>query len=351
MAVAKGGTRAPKNSATLMAKEISQRKSTMQYKRADFTHPKTADLQSLVAAAVSKLGSVHNREQVNSLDSTTTVLSGVHTSNSMLVGKLMLYTPGQHQKYLELDPVSGDYKLGSVPVASGAVGPREFVESILYFAVFGNHVMFLGSTSLRSSHLEKHLNWLLREAQVVVAGNYLFLADQQSESAANRVARAHVKSIEIGGEVEFKEVERVDTLRKTKNRETTPGYKFLSPTGPLADAVTQIFGPIFADASLKAPLKQKTHVGFKMVLDYRNRKKTKEGLELMDSLAIAGRHFDENTCVVNLEGGGKLKGQDIKVSKPMSFRAHPDGRFIEPQVWIELNEWLVGAIEGKVVGA
>jgi hypothetical protein len=279
------------------------------------------------------------------------VLSGVQASNNMLVGKLMLYTPGQQQKFLELDQVTQDYRLDSLPVGSGAKGAtREFVESIMYVSIFERHVTFIGSTSLRSSQLESHLNWLLNEADLITKGDYVYLEDQQSGHALAQLSKHPVKSIEIGGEIQFEEESRVETLRKTSSRETQPGHKIMRPVGALADAAASLFGPIFADASLKSPFKHKEHVGFKMEIQYRNRKRTKEGVELMDSLAVAGRHFDEGECVVNLVGGGKLTGKDIKVAKSLAFEVLPDGRLKEPTVWITVHEWMQTAISGKVIG-
>jgi len=324
----------------------------LRYKKAQFRHPAGSRcLQTLVSQAVTKLGGVQRREQADTLNGTRMVLTGVHESNNMLVGKLMLYTPGQQQKYLELDPKTQDYLLDSLPVGAGAKGAtREFVESIMYVSFFEKHVAFIGSTSLRSSQLESHLNWLLNEADLIPKGDYVYLEDQQSEKAVSAMSKHPVKSIEIGGEINFEEESRVDTVRKTSSRGTTPGYKIMRPVGALADAATALFGPMFADASLKSPFKHKEHVGFKMEIQYRNRNRTKEGIELMDSLAIAGRHFDGGECVVHLVGGGKLTEKDIKVAKSIAFEVIPDGRLKEPTVWNTIHAWLLSALSGKVIG-
>ncbi|WAT16676.1 hypothetical protein [Xanthomonas fragariae] len=74
------------------------------------------DLQSLVQQAVTRSGGVQRREQMDVQNGTRTVLTGVRSSLGMLVGKLMLYTPGQQQKFLELDDATQDYKLDALPV-------------------------------------------------------------------------------------------------------------------------------------------------------------------------------------------------------------------------------------------
>ncbi|WIH15270.1 hypothetical protein [Xanthomonas graminis] len=291
----------------------------LRYKKADYLKKGGHDLQSLVQQAVTKLGGVQRREQVDSLAGTRTVLTGVRASSGMLVGKLMLYTPGQQQKFLELDPASQDYKLDALPVGAGKGGAqREFVESILYVAIFERHVMFIGSSSLRSTQLESHRNWLLKEAELLHKEDFLFLEDQQSERTLALLKTNPVKAIEIGGQIEFEEAERVPTRRRAQGRDMEPGYKVMKPVGALAEAAASVFGPIFADASLKSPLKHKEHVWFKMTLSYRNRNKTREGYELMDQLAVFGRHFDGGECVVVLENGGRMAGADIKVATSLS---------------------------------
>jgi hypothetical protein len=40
--------------------------------------------------------------------------------------------------------------------------------------------------------------------------------------------------------------------------------------------------------------------------------------ELMDQLAVFGRHFDGGECVVVLENGGRMAGADIKVATSLS---------------------------------
>ncbi len=349
MATKKTGTTSAKGKGK--EPDVPKKNRVLRYKKAQFRHPGDQCLQTLVQQAVTKLGGVQRREQVDTLSGTRVVLSGVVTSNNMLVGKLMLYTPGQQQKYLELDQETQDYRLGSLPVGGAKDAGREFVESIMYVSIFEKHVAFIGSAALRSGHLEGHLNWLLNEAELIATGDYVYLEDQQSSHALSQLSKHPVKAIEIGGEIQFDEESRVNTVRKTESRETKPGHRIMKPVGALADAAASLFGPIFSDASLKSPFKHKEHVGFKMVLQYRNRNKTKEGIELMESLAIAGRHFDEGECVVRLDGGGKLTAKDIKVAKTLSFECLQDGRLKEPVVWTTIHGWMQSAISGKIIGS
>lgn len=325
---------------------MSNKKRTLLYKRADYIVPGAVKLQELLTKAISQTGGDEKREQVNELEGTRLVLTGVNTTNSMLVGKLMLYTPGQATKYLELDKVTGNYKLDALemPGRTGAGETREFVESLLYVSVFEDHVLFIGSHALRSIHLERHLNWLLHTSGQLPTDNYVVLADQRSESAMNKLKKHPVKSIVIAGDIDFDVVEQVPTKRRTATSETVPGHRILKPIGAMADAVTSMLGPVFGNASLKTSFKQNETIGLKVELQYRNRNKTREGYELMDALAVAGRHFGEGECTVKLEGGGTLKGEDIRVSDQISVSVLGDGRLEEPGVWQGMHAWLRNSI-------
>ncbi|MFA0924254.1 hypothetical protein [Xanthomonas fragariae] len=72
----------------------STKSRTLRYEKADYLRKSSHDLQSLVQQAVTRLGSVQRREQIDAQNGTRTVLTGVRSSLGMVVGKLMLYTPG-----------------------------------------------------------------------------------------------------------------------------------------------------------------------------------------------------------------------------------------------------------------
>lgn len=328
---------------------IKQR--VLRYKRATLLLGAAPDIQQLIASAVAKLGSVDKREQeLVPGGNTRLVLTGVHTSQGMLVAKLMQYTEGQKQRFLEMDSTAGDYKFDSVspPASSGA--KREFVQSLMYVALFEGHVMYIGSSALRSKQLESHLNWLMHTSGVLAEDDFLFLADQQSEKALAELSTHKVDGLEIGGEIDFEVVERVPTVRKTKTSPGVPGHKIVKATGSIADAIDSLFGPIFSDAKLTSALNRQEHVGFKVVLNYRNRRKSDEGFDLMNRLAIAARHFEPDECKVLLNGGGVLRGDDIKVEKGLNVEVQLDGGLEEPFVWVKIYAWLQGAMASHVVG-
>lgn len=323
------------------------------YKIATLFQGGALDLQSLVQEAVDALKDVEEREEtIVEGGSTRRVLSGVGKTNGMFTAKLMQYTAGQKQKYLEKDDAAGDYKVDSIspPTAAGNKKKSEFIESIQYVAIFQDHVAYIGTQTLGSKALEDHLNWLLRSRGKLAAEDYLILKDQISAKATEDISKHHVDKVIIGGDLDFEAVETVPAKKKAKGLEHVAGYKMLKPVGDGAEALRALLGDWFGDAPLKAALNRNENIGFKIELSYRSRKKTDEGFELMEKLAIAGRHFDIGDTRIKLHGGGELKGDDLKLQKTIQIKVHDSGLLAEPDVWQRIHLWLQSAIAKKVVG-
>ncbi|QBB72415.1 hypothetical protein ELE36_19710 [Pseudolysobacter antarcticus] len=91
-------------------------------------------------------------------------------------GQLVTLEAGRVQRFITVDDDADYYSIDSmtsdkIPYPDGetagntehskAAKRREFLESVLYFGVLGNHMVLLQSAGLRSNNLEAHLTWLL----------------------------------------------------------------------------------------------------------------------------------------------------------------------------------------------
>lgn len=329
----------------------TQRHRTLHYKRATLLSTgHSVDLQQMVQAAVAAASDVEHREQKVRGDSSTRVLSGVTTSSGMTVGRLMQFTAGQKQHFLEKDPATGDYRLDatSVPGVRDDVR-REFVESITYFAASAEHAMYVATLHLGSKALEDYLNWLLKRYGQIQADDYLLLVDLQSQAAEERLRRHPVDRVTIGAEIEFEVVESVPTQRKTATRDTVPGHKKVRPVGPVAEFLSAALGDWFGDVPLEQALGKNERVRVTLDLRYANRRKSEEGFELMQRLAVAGRHFDEDDTRIHLHKGGTLRGEDLRVQTSIVISALDSGLVDEFDLWTRIHAWLRQAILSGIV--
>lgn len=320
---------------------------SMHYKRAKLLSGAPLDLQTLVAEAIRDSQTVDAREEG---DAVRRVLSGIGNTNGMLTAKFMQFTIGQKAHFLEKDSATGDYKLDTTAVPdSDGTARREFVESLTFLAISSSHVMFVAALHLGSKALEEHLNWLLKKFSKIETSDFIILADQQSASAEQRLARHPVDSVTIGAELDFEVVELVKTQRKTKDRETVPGYKSVRPVGPVADMLGSLIGDWFGDVPLTKALGKDERIKATLKLNYSNRRKSEEGFEMMQKLAVAGRHFDADETRVHLHKGGTLRGSDLKVQTSLQVSVLDSGMIDEFDLWGKVHSWLRHAIATSIV--
>lgn len=320
---------------------------SMHYKRAKLLSGAPLDLQTLVAEAIRDSQAVDAREEG---DAVRRVLSGIGNTNGMLTAKFMQFTIGQKAHFLEKDSATGDYKLDTTAVPdSDGTARREFVESLTFLAISSSHVMFVAALHLGSKALEEHLNWLLKKFSKIETSDFIILADQQSASAEQRLARHPVDSVTIGAELDFEVVELVKTQRKTKDRETVPGYKSVRPVGPVADMLGSLIGDWFGDVPLTKALGKDERIKATLKLNYSNRRKSEEGFEMMQKLAVAGRHFDADETRVHLHKGGTLRGSDLKVQTSLQVSVLDSGMIDEFDLWGKVHSWLRHAIATSIV--
>lgn len=320
----------------------------MHYKRAKLLSGAPLDLQSLIAQAIKESQTVEAREEG---DAIRRVLSGLGNTNGMLTAKFMQFTVGQKAHFLEKDAATGDYKLDTtaVPDSDDGNAKREFVESLTFLAVSASHVMYVAALHLGSKALEEHLNWLLKKFSKIASEDYVILADQQSSSAEQRLSKHPVDSVTIGAELDFEVVELVKTQRKTKDRETVPGYKSVRPIGPVADMLSSLIGDWFGDVPLTKALGKDERIKATLKLNYSNRRKSDEGFEMMQKLAVAGRHFDLHETRVHLHKGGTLKGTDLKVQTNLTVGVLESGMIDEFDLWGKVHTWLRHAIATSIL--
>lgn len=329
----------------------TERQRTMHYKRATLLSGSPINLQVLLSAAIAQAADVERREEpVGDGGVTTRVLAGVGASSGMLTARFMQFTAGQKQHFLEKDPETGDYKLDTTTVPPGGdERRREFVESLTFLAVSASHVMFVATLHLGSKALEDHLNWLLKQQGLIGSDDYVVLVDQQSSDATHRLERHPVDEVEIGAELDFEVLHEVPTQRKTKTRDSVPGTKTIRPVGPVSDMLASLVGDWFGDVPLTQALGKDERIKATVRLRYSNRRKSEQGFELMQKLAVAGRHFDIDETKVHLHRGGTLRGADLKVQTALTVRVLDSGLTDEFDLWGKMHAWLRQAVASQIV--
>lgn len=347
-----------------MAKTINK---TIHYKRA--TVSGGADLQDLLTEILDPQGQAgkasKRKESVNADDGSFRVINHSREYNGVLFCQMIYFEPGKSQAFITIDDDADSYTLDAFTndklneasdeeTREKEKHRKEFVDSLLYFGVFENHVVVLQSSALRSRELEAHLGWLIgtfgAESMVTV-----ILSDQPSQDTYDRIARAPVKKISIGSPVETQpqasdEQESPKPVRPSDEQHLDAKKVKFYPAGRAANILSAAIGADWFDRFDLEDDLDDANLQVSLEITYM-RKTTKEGQRVLDNLAVSMRHMSDEDVTVELKGGGTLKGQDLKMSGPISIAKLDNGLLDEGVLYHRMHTWLVSKIRKGDVDA
>ncbi|MBC2859877.1 hypothetical protein [Stappia sp. 28M-7] len=101
-------------------------------------------------------------------DASDTLLMNIyHDDNISFFGDLTVYTSGYMQALLRNEPDVPMLTVEQQPPPAG----REYIHSMMYWMIIGNHVLTIQSRSLSTKNLEQYLTWLLKERTTQMQAN------------------------------------------------------------------------------------------------------------------------------------------------------------------------------------
>lgn len=266
---------------------------------------------------------------------------------TMLMCQMVLFEEGRsqmtivvdsHADMFEVNPVSAN-DLNLQNTTSGEErGTTEFLESMLYFGVLGNHMVMMGSKSLGSKDLERHLGWLLHSLTKKIKNVTVYLNDSPAAETIKALEKTPAKSVQVGSDVVYEQnVEPPKTENYERQVTETKSIRW-TPSGMGANVLEYLssmgyIGKINLEDSLdESNLKVKIEFTF-------DRKTTKSGQRVIDNLATSMRHFDEEDVKITLKGGGEIKGDQIKLSHKISVKFR-NGKIDEFDLYYKIVDWL-----------
>lgn len=248
------------------------------------------------------------------------VICDFDVSTDFAFGVLVRYIPGQSPAYVVDDELAARLTVEQIAAPVNDQGQRrELLDGMLYFGVLDNHLVMMQSASLRSDHLETHLQWMLRRAGVISHEVSLQLVDQLPVESRERLAKSPVKDLVLGGDL------LPVALSGSESEEggATSGQSTVSigasdKSSKIWDAIRDFIAPDVA-ARLDVDALANSNIEYKLKITY-SRTTTRDGQKLMNTLGAALRHADGVNAAVHLKKGGVLKGNDLKLSGPIRLR-------------------------------
>jgi hypothetical protein len=259
-------------------------------------------------------------------DNTDTLLMNVfHDDGTSFFGDLTVYTKGFMQALLKDEPDAPMLPVEQQPPPAG----REYIHSMMFWMVVGNHVLTIQSRSLTAKNLEQYLTWLLKErtAQIAAHGQILLNAKFDVDDVGGDID--DVREIIVGGtgvvqaapvvlphqspEGPEREVEQhvgMEAQRSWGERALKVLYAIMSNEADVQRLLESI--PEGADLDVSV------HIGYKS----KKRRVSKAPMQQ----ALRNLPDGEITAVGKM---GKLSGNDIRLSYPV--RVLCNGSLLDPE--------------------
>jgi hypothetical protein len=314
-------------------------------KRGDFFQkPAKKTAQRVIGDALYSLHTIGDRKETSGENDDYVRAIIYHRSYAdMLFGIFASYEKGTHQLVVAEDDSAEMLTVEQVaPPTSGDKKKRnEFLDGICYFGIYQNHVLVVQSTALRVKQLESHLNWLLRKGQAIANNDGLVLGDQVSKATREKIRKAHVKEVEFGTPLIEVNKAANESLTQTEVRTSVMEYGGLG-----VDILRQVIGheqlgKLQLSDAIDGNLEVSVRVRYK-------RKTTERAHKLLDNIAIATRHMDEDDVKLSLVDGGTIQGGELKLSHQVRVESR-DGVPNPDALFAEMRSWLLKQLQDKLI--
>lgn len=293
-------------------------------------------LDVLLKSALDKLPmALKRRQNIDESDEDYRLINYHSKHHDMLVAELFDYTKGHAQPYAKLARKHVlDLETLDAPDQS------EFIHSILYFGVLGNHVVVSQSRSLRVLHLENYINWLLREAGIIPDDDFLMLVDQPPDEVKKNLSTvSDTKKISFLAPVAFEESEvstredsvDVDVVKKIKLAPFGVGweaFQSMLPNGLRLPKEIDI-DDIVENRSLEV----------KLEVTWKGARK-EDSTSLLDTISTQLRHVDTELDFEIQTRAGKITKDHIKLATSESIATKKSGFLDRDKLWVKMLEWL-----------
>lgn len=338
---------------------IDKRRKSVTYKQATF-HKKGPKLKDLLDIALKEKSLVKQRRQSLAPDDEAPiwrVIAQFKVESEMTFGVLIQYIPNSNQRLLIDDPDATTMKVEQFTTPTTDEGKRrEPMEGLLYFAVFDNHIVFLQSSALRSSHLEQHLMWLLHKSGALEGTNQLLLVDKPPSTVVEKIAKRNVKDLVIGGELlppnifgnQSDTPEEQSANKTTRSKTSTLVSTEQTNNHSVLDALKGLLKP---DAAAKLDMEALagSNIEYTLRVTYKG-STTDNGQKLMNTLGVALRHADDVETKISLVGGGSISGDEIRLVGPVTLDYY-NGSPSTDEVYEAMRTWLLEKLTTGAVKA
>lgn len=312
------------------------------YKRAHFTKP-TVTLQEMLHQVITKAAAEEIEWKPTETSDLRRLMNRTANREGCFCFEFLQFEAGKDQLLLTKAKKQTHYPIASEPVPPAPDGlPREIVESALFGAVFKNHMALVQTTALKSDSLETYLLWLLNDKfPFIKEGGTLALLDEPTAEAKKAVRKHPIKKVTFGEGLTFRHAGQ----KQAKANDSVELSQHWT------DLPMRVLEAVLGEKELNNFLSAKKildpeNIKVKVEVSY-VRKTDDNGTAVLNALAQAGRHADENQCGIILKGGSEIHGKDLKLKGEIRVESQNNIPFAE-SMFKEISTWLIAQIRGTV---
>ncbi|MEN3167758.1 hypothetical protein [Gluconobacter sp. OJB] len=268
-------------------------------------------------------------------DHSDTLLMNIYQDDgTSFFGDLTIYTRGFMQALLHNEEDVAMLPVEQQPPPQG----REYIHSMMFWLVIGNHVMTIQSRSLSTKHLEQYMTWLLSERtqQMRSDGHIILTAKFDSEEVGGNLD--DVREIIIGGTgaVEAAPARLPDGITRERAVDQHVDVDARRSWGDRAIDVLRAIMSNEADVQkLLGSIPEGADLDVSVHIGYKTRKRRVSRAPMQQAL----RNLPEGE-ITAIGKSGRLTGKDIRLSFPV--RVLSNGNLLDP---IDVRAKLLSAYE------
>lgn len=325
-----------------MSAQKGSKPRTFQYRRISFQKGSN-NFQALVRQALQKRNIVGDRfEELNAEEGTHRFINTHRNQFGMTFGNMLVFSEGTNKQLVTVDKSASELDVGQIALSAKDGKPREFLDSILYYGIKDNHLILLQSLSLTSKQFEQHINWLLSDTDVLDEDDGAYLNDYPARATQKKIKKQHVKSVRIGTPL----IEDAELGDETMQVKQSRKVRF-KPKGPGIDIVKRLLGNSEYDKLRLDDALSDSNLEVFVEVSY-SRKTSDDSQKVLDHLATSLRHIDEDDIHIELKGGSKIRGKDLKLSHRVNIETY--GGLVNPtDVFHQMRDWLEMLVANEMI--
>ena len=241
---------------------------------------------------------------------------------SFFFGDLTQYTKGYLQALIEEKEDTPTLAVEQEPPPAG----KEYVHSMMYWMVVGNHALVIQSRSLTTKNLEEYLGWLLRDRTTTISPTVNVILQAEFDAAQVGGDLDDIREIIVGGATSTMTIAEAPPAPPERIVETD-AYRELATRRPWHERAIEVLKAVMtneADVSKllqsippDADLQVSVHIG------YRTKRRRVSRAPMQQAL----RNLPEGE-IKAVGKTGQISGTDIRLSYPA--RVQTNGNLLVP---------------------